>query len=488
MADIKFIGYPEATLFDKNPEQPGKKKVLKKVLWGDLVELKSGNSLTYQEVKCRGASGWIAKNELQEERLLEVNFIDVGQGDGVFIVTPDDKNILIDSGAGDNMYNFLSWRFNLRYNNDVIPIENIIITHSDLDHYGGFRYLINSKRFKINNMFHNGIMERTGKDKLGKIDKIDNEKYITEVFETKSDVLKLIEITSNRGTMTYPNMLFSATESGIDKLDLLDKGSYIPGYAASDKICFEILGPVPVLSAKTDNRKWLKFFDNDEGKAKNGNSVVMMLKFGNIKIFIGGDLNEFSERYLSEHYTGFDPLTTIGAARNVMVEKGRSVFGCDVAKSCHHGSHHFLDDFLKFIYPSATVISSGDNETYTHPRPETLGAIGKASKGERPLIFSTELARSAKDKIELKENDLKKLSELKAAMNSAIDKTTKDRLEKEREELKSKMERAVAVYGMINLRTDGKKIILAQKKEETGAGFEIFKLEPDNNGNLRYTP
>lgn len=348
MASNKFIGYPEAVIYEQNPELTGKKNAVKKTLWGDSVELLTGSSQLYQEVKCRGVSGWTEKSLLQDNQILEINFIDVGQGDGVFVVTPKNENILIDAGAEDNMYNFLSWRFNLRDNPDLkIPIENLIITHSDLDHYGGFIKIINSQRFEIKNIFHNGIVERTGTDLFGKLKKINGENYITEVFETKSDAALLLNVESNRGSMKYPNMLYNAIGQNISRLDMLSKGSSVPGYGSNDEIFLKVLAPVPVVSTATGNKKWLKYFGNNTGKAKNGNSVVMMLNFGKVKILLGGDLNEFAERYLTIHYTGFDPLTVPQANKEEMLNKGRSVFACDVAKSCHHGSHYFLDDFLR---------------------------------------------------------------------------------------------------------------------------------------------
>ena len=69
-------------------------------------------------------------------------------------------------------------------------------------------------------------------------------------------------------------------------------------------------------------------------------------------------------------------------------------FEVDLAKSCHHGSSDFEIDFMKKINPFATVISSGDNEGHAHPRADAIGCAGKYSRGERPLVFSTELARS----------------------------------------------------------------------------------------------
>jgi hypothetical protein len=109
------------------------------------------------------------------------------------------------------------------------------------------------------------------------------------------------------------------------------------------------------------------------------------------------------------------------------------------------------------MYAVATVISSGDDESYCHPRPDSLGTIGKFSRGERPMIFSTELARSNKEFI-----DLKDIPEGK------------------------KRERVVTVYGMINLRTDGEKMIIAQKLERKAAtrNWDIHKLEWDKTAGL----
>lgn len=39
MGNIKFIVYPEATIYEQDPEQTGKKSVAKKALWGDWVEV-----------------------------------------------------------------------------------------------------------------------------------------------------------------------------------------------------------------------------------------------------------------------------------------------------------------------------------------------------------------------------------------------------------------------------------------------------------------
>lgn len=473
-----FIGYPEATL--RQSADPSS-KVLKKVLWGDwCTVLESGTA--HSKIRCRNATGWVSNDKIQPNQLLEVNFIDVGQGDGCFIVTPDDKYILIDAGVGDNMFRFLKWRFNLDRNNFQVPIEHLIISHPDEDHYYGFQHIINSPRFKIHKIHHNGIVERTGTDVLGPV----SNGYLTDICSTHQQVSDLVSDKIKRGRKHYPNLLYDAMKANADlTITMLEEGMTIAGYENGDKVNLRILGPV---SKMINGKKALKYFSGgDAGVAKNGHSVIVQLNIGKVRMLLGGDLNDASEEYLSQHYTGFNAKEVLDSDREEMIKKGREIFECDILKSCHHGSHKFIDDFLSFFNPTATVISSGDNETHTHPRPDTLGAIGKHSKGIRPLVFSTELARSAKEKMVIDDKHVAELyllgQERKGASPARI-----LEIDKRISELKYNMERVIAVYGMINVRTDGEKLIIAQKKEAKGAGFIIYKLEPDEKGKLVYKP
>jgi hypothetical protein len=53
-----------------------------------------------------------------------------------------------------------------------------------------------------------------------------------------------------------------------------------------------------------------------------------------------------------------------------------------------------------------------------------------------------------------------------------------------------KSERTVTFYGLINLRTDGKRVLLAQKLEKpvSRGEWDIYRLEPDKEGQLHYVP
>ena len=51
-----------------------------------------------------------------------------------------------------------------------------------------------------------------------------------------------------------------------------------------------------------------------------------------------------------------------------------------MAKACHHGSHHVDYRFLQGVGALSTVISSGDANTYDHPRAWVLGASALAGR------------------------------------------------------------------------------------------------------------
>ena len=118
------------------------------------------------------------------------------------------------------------------------------------------------------------------------------------------------------------------------------------------------------------------------------------------------------------------------------------------------------------------MISSGDNENYSHPRPDALGSFGKYSRGIRPLIFSTELARSTREFTPIFEY-YEQLKAFEAQITAATTQQEKDRLTKAMQE---KKDRNVVVYGMITLRTNGEKTVFAQKLEVSGGNDKKWDI------------
>ena len=105
----RFAGFSDPVVYSAPSEDS---KPVQHLLWGDWLRLKQGRSGDWREVHARGCDGWMHKDHIQTNRILEVVFVDIGQGDGCLVVTPDDEHIVIDAGEDDSMYRFLHWRYN----------------------------------------------------------------------------------------------------------------------------------------------------------------------------------------------------------------------------------------------------------------------------------------------------------------------------------------------------------------------------------------
>ncbi|MFC1536728.1 ComEC/Rec2 family competence protein [Pseudomonadota bacterium] len=499
--DKVYIGYPSAVQYSEKGTSNSKKgiKPINQLLWGDWarVEKIDGNWI---KIRSRGRGGWVRSENLQTKRLLEVNFVDIGQGDGCHVQTPEDKAIVIDAGEGDNMYRFLRWRFGKFYKK--FTFESFVITHPDKDHYLGFSPFLEHAKVHVDSIYHNTIVEQvsSGKSTLGTEKKIGKTKYLTGLVQTMEELKKITVSKTRCGKRFYPNMLKKATDSGRvkDITGLLagvswQEPRYLPGYGPQDNrgMTFKLLGPVP--QEVTPGKFGLPKIGNT-GVTKNGHSVVLLLEIGKIKILLGGDLNEPSQEYLLEHYTGLNSSPKTPTEMETLFSEGRKYFEVDIAKACHHGSAHVSPSFMKSVNPLVTVISSGDNEPHSHPRPDTLGMIGKYSRSDRPLIFSTELARSGNESIKhpnLVRRELRKAIDREstiindASATDAQKKAASKRLDKHL----NIIERSVANYGMINVRTDGERLIIAQRLERErskSTRWDIYLFETDERGYLHY--
>lgn len=443
----------------------------------------------WAEVRVRGKNGWMRKEDTQEQRLLEVNFVDIGQGDGCFIVTPEDQFILVDAGQEDNMFRFLRWRFNMRGNPDrPVLIQHAVISHPDSDHYYGFDELFGDALFRFETVFHNGIVERVGDQSLGPRQEVGENDNLTDVIDDRALLETIIGDPAKVGRKWYPNLLKDAATLGRvgDIRMLCSEDGFVPGYEDGELV-IRVLAPEP--EDGPGGRRMLRWF-NDEGKTKNGHSVVLKLEYRGVKILLGGDLNTPAEEYLLRHYTGLDPRPETPEDEQELIARARETFEADVAKACHHGSADFTDLFLRAVNATATIVSSGDNESHAHPRPDSLGALGKNGRGSRPLIFSTELARSVTQTTTPSQEIRDRITQLSVLRDKEEDEDKRTALVAEIERLQDEnRQRIVTVYGMINLRTDGERVVLAQKLEKPGSGgreWDIHLFEPDAAGHLEY--
>ncbi|MDQ1352635.1 MAG: hypothetical protein QG657_2941, partial [Acidobacteriota bacterium] len=311
--EYKYAGYPSAKVYDADGNE------IHHLLWGDWVAIKdqaAGNGLV--PVKVRGTEGFMRESDLQTERLLEIVFVDVGQGDGCLLVTPDDRKLVIDAGIADNMYRFLSWRFNFR--GDVRTLDAALITHPDKDHYGGFsKFFGEHSNVRFKKIYHNGIMEQYPKDKPFGPDVLEgNVKYITMPLVTQSDLEVFLSDPSRYKKKLYPNLLknaLSKVEAGGNNICMLTAGAdpskpvYVEGFEQDKQLRLRVLGPV--LKPDSTGKPRLRWFRENPsggtwntGKTKNGNSIILKLEYKDVSVLLGGDLNSSAEAFLMQHYTG----------------------------------------------------------------------------------------------------------------------------------------------------------------------------------------
>ena len=95
--------------------------------------------------------------ETEKEKNVLVNFLDIGQGDATYIQFEDGEDMLIDCAIDGRILEALgrvmSWK-------DTI-IDYLVVTHPDLDHYGGCEEVI--KRFDIKHILYNGLQKKGSK-------------------------------------------------------------------------------------------------------------------------------------------------------------------------------------------------------------------------------------------------------------------------------------------------------------------------------------
>lgn len=112
----------------------------------------------------------------EQSNLLKVVYLDIGQGDSIYIETPDKKQVLIDTGPSSGTVAKLS---------RVMPfadrsLDLLILTHPDQDHIGGASLLLDT--YEVSNVLVTGDYTNSslGKELTKKIDQAKTNKIIAE--------------------------------------------------------------------------------------------------------------------------------------------------------------------------------------------------------------------------------------------------------------------------------------------------------------------
>ncbi len=425
------------------PATDKRKKVERILAWGDPVE-KVNQTAEHVEVKVtifspqedgsvkpEVVSGFITPGkssgikpadvliEKKQSRILKIDFVDVQQGDGSVIESPRGKVMLIDGGDNQLFARYLANRF--RGSSEAKPreIDCILVTHGDADHFLGLTMIHQSetderlesqkwKRLFIHpqRVYHNGLVKRPGKkpngvnrkeqEMLGATKKVKDKetgKEVTIITGLEENLLKVDDSEMNEPFLAWKRALETYKKRGpikFRRLELGDDDAF--DFLAEEDIKVKVLGPIPTSGG-------LKFLGNPPAGPRvgqeslqleskgfsgassshtiNGHSVIFKLNYGKFNFLFTGDLNDEAGRILTRAHN-----------------EGRLNLQCEVFKVPHHGSADFSGAFIQAAAPVVSVVSSGDESArkeFIHPRATIMGALGKHSRVEEPLVFVTEL-------------------------------------------------------------------------------------------------
>lgn len=249
-----------------------------------------------------------------------VSFIDVGQGDAIWVRTPDDRNVLIDGGGtvwfrkqGDE------WKERgnpfevgdkllvpLLKKRGVHQIDTLIMTHQDADHIGGLQAVL--EQIPVKQIVFNGTYKRNAG--TVKLLQTAMNKRIPLLAANRGDRLKL-------GGDTELQFLYP-TDGGEEEIR--------------------------------------------EQSNQNNASLVFMLSMSGFRFLMTGDMEKQEEEELLSLMHEDESVSALN--------------GVDVLKVAHHGSKtSTTEEWLSVWRPKLAVISVGVSNIYRHPAAEVVDRI-----------------------------------------------------------------------------------------------------------------
>lgn len=267
---------------------------------------------------------------------LEITFLDVGQGDCIYVELPGKEKFLVDGGSSSvgsvGKYRILPFlkAKGVRY------LEAVFVTHPDEDHCNGIQELLSQGK-------QQGI--RVG-------------------------CLILPDIGEGSKGQGYRELEKAASEAGIS-LQYISRGQYIQ----EKDTLLECLHPV----------------SGFESTDANAYSIVLRFTSGSFTALLTGDLEGSGEQALLEELSARREISenqgtgsmAVGPADNMAGSMTDNMAGgpagITLLKVAHHGSKNSTsEEFLQMINPTIAVISCGKNNRYGHPHEETLERLSEA--------------------------------------------------------------------------------------------------------------
>ncbi len=417
-------------------EHKGRKTLLRTLAWGDEVTVvkQTTASIEVETVRFESqpdgsvlpakvsafiepskSSGIKAADVIRPKNqndVLKVNFVDVQQGDGAVIESPDGKVILVDGGDNQLFARYLASRFRGTSLAHPQEIECILVTHGDADHFIGLPEILKSETHKEQKkrlfirpkrVYHNGIVKRPGTRNKKKVPNAEllgpTRKAGTHTFLVglEENLLAVPDEEMNEPFLAWKQTLAAYNKRSKIQFKRLQFGdNEVFDFFNNGDLRIDVLGPLtttlggkpalrflgeppkgPRIGHESLDVEHKGFGGLSASHTINGHSVVFRLAYGGFSYLFSGDLNDEASRFLAREHNA-----------------GRLNLKSEVFKVPHHGSADFSGAFVQAVSPIISVVSSGDESArkeYIHPRATLMGALGKWSRVPEPLIFVTEL-------------------------------------------------------------------------------------------------
>ncbi len=252
-----------------------------------------------------------------ENGKFSVHYLNVGQGDCIFINFDDGKSMLIDCGSdNEDTANFI-----ISAVTDVSGgvLDYMVLTHPDVDHVG-------------------------------------NAYRIAEKLVVKKAYIPKIE---NRSLFYSFDKAVSTLEKQNTLIEISDATDYLTG----DDYFLAIIYPTMVGDGNIYDEINVVEFPTEE--QTNALSAVVYLRYKNVRFLFTGDADVTAEKTITEYYaTGFYKHYYL---EEIDLER------IDFLKVAHHGSANSSSkEFLELLKPANAVISVGGANNYGHPSTTTL--------------------------------------------------------------------------------------------------------------------
>jgi beta-lactamase superfamily II metal-dependent hydrolase len=246
---------------------------------------------------------------------LAVVFLDVGQGDAIFLRTPTGENILVDSGEGSNPDNKFARSVGSAQElilpffrqNRIEELDYFITTHPHSDHIGSSYEVIQNT--SIEEVWAAGYNHPS---------------------RSKKDMLKAIE--SKQSTSELPFKVPEGAGGTLQDGMKLDLG--------------------------TGTRGWL-LRTKPDAENTNEASLVLLFYYGETGILLTGDAEHSGEKEL--------------------IKKWGKQLDVEILKAGHHGSRSSsIPPFVETVQPDHSIMMVGHYNSFGHPSDEVLSRLKRA--------------------------------------------------------------------------------------------------------------